>query len=139
MFTKAVREGDVMDKNELDIAEVVSRLMSDPGVTEAVKKLSGGSAGVSPAHETGPSVTETERSGINGELAAKLPEMMKLLKPMLYSAEKGKGESTEADKRNRLLAALKPYLSDSRREVIDRVISLPDLGSLSELMSKLKP
>ena len=128
-----------MDKNELDIAEVVSRLMSDPSVTEAVKKLSGGTAGASAVSESEASADAGEQSGISSELAAKLPEVMKLLKPMLDGAEKEKGGNTETDRRNKLLAALKPYLSDGRRDVIDRVTSLPDLKSLSELMSKLKP
>ena len=76
-------------------------------------------------------------------LSQKLPQMMAAMAPMLTKlsqsddAQSNKGQppvSAPSDPRACLLCALKPYLSDSRREAIDYMIRL---GKLSDLLRNL--
>ena len=63
----------------------------------------------------------------NPALMAKLPSLMAALSPALTE---GAAPKKPPDKRTALLSALRPYLSESRREVIDYMTCLETLGHL---------
>ena len=79
---------------------------------------------------------------VTPEMMAKLPQMMTALAPLVGGANPlsetkgGKADPNEAEKRRKLLQALKPYLSDNRREAVDGIMRMSDL---TELLSKMKP
>lgn len=62
----------------------------------------------------------------------KLPQMMKLLSPMLSATtSKNQGSSPHTqDKRTCLLCAIKPYLSPARCEAIDYIIKFSQLSEI---------
>ncbi len=72
------------------------------------------------------------------EMMKKLPAMMAAIKPMLGSLPKPAPEaapsSPEAN-RDRLLSALKPFLSENRRQAVDTVLRI---AQLSAVFRKLK-
>lgn len=61
------------------------------------------------------------------ELMSKLPEVLEAIKPLVKT---GKPHSDAPDKRLALLCALKPYMSEHRREAIDYITKINKLGSI---------
>jgi hypothetical protein len=75
----------------------------------------------------------------------KLPQMMSALAPLVggkgeEKSSGGKKEPNEGEKRKRLLSALRPYLSDNRREALDQVLKVTEmtdlLGTLGDMKGK---
>lgn len=90
----------------------------------------------------------------NPELMAKLPQMMAMLRPMLEQSNAGTAGSTDsipetatpasvpasvpaqpapkkpADQRTALLVALKPFLSEDRRNAVDAMLRISALGDV---------
>ena len=60
----------------------------------------------------------------------KLPEVMKLITPVLSSGKKGVAEVDTSDKRSCLLTAIKPYLNPARCEAIDYMIKFSQLSEI---------
>ncbi len=116
-----------MDNSELDIGAVVSRLMSDPKVADLVKGLKESGEVKIPA--SAPDLSAIDKSAV----MERLPEIMSSLGPLMKDGEK-RGGGADADKRNRLLAALKPYLSENRQGVIDSIMSYSKLAGLLDLL-----
>ena len=83
---------------------------------------------------------------VTPEMMAKLPQMMSALAPLVSGGDGGKKSPAvqdaekvslhDAEKRKKLLAALKPYLSGSRRDAVD---SIARMTELTDLLSTLKP
>lgn len=89
-----------------------------------------------------PSVTpqETEQSApnitdglgavlSNPELMAKLPQVMAMLRPMTEQQTSAPQKKAETD-RSALLLALKPFLSEDRRNAVDAMLRLSALGDV---------
>ena len=118
-----------------DIASMVEKIMGNPEFREMVKELRG------------------EDAPPDGDLMRRLPEVMGALSPILGSVGSrkevppgdgnGAGGETEAapspvvrggrfNRKNaeRLLAALRPYLSDSRCGIIDKCVSVMQITEL---------
>ena len=86
----------------------------------------------------------------NPELMAKLPQMMAMLRPMLEQTGAGAAGSTDSapeagvpasvpaqpapkkptDQRTALLVALKPFLSEDRRNAVDAMLRISALGDV---------
>lgn len=75
------------------------------------------------------------------ELMAKLPQVMAMLRPMLDGAMQGgstepvaKSEATPKksppDDRSALLLALKPFLSEDRKNAVDAILRISALGDV---------
>lgn len=122
-----------MANEELDIMSVVSKLMADPNIVKTVKQLSRESGGDEMKTED---TDKAEESDTPDSVSTDYSEVMKIL-PQIARGMK-KGTSAEGENRNRLLAALKPYLNSNRRDVIDKIISLPDITRITELLPKNK-
>ena len=104
-----------------ELGEIVKKLMNDPQVAEIVRNLkeSGAADEAKKAAEAALTAQTPQTGGIGDALA-----------PLLGTLTGATPTSTETENRNRLLAALKPYLSPERREIVDRVTSLSKITSL---------
>ncbi|MBR7184415.1 MAG: hypothetical protein IKD37_02280 [Clostridia bacterium] len=58
------------------------------------------------------------------------PELLSRMPALLSGAGKPSGKPGAPDHRTALLLALKPYLSDNRRQMIDSIVNLSRLGNL---------
>lgn len=99
-------------------------------------------SGTSPA-ETASSTPDGLPFSISPELMSRLPALISSLgasfgtsgAPSLASASKGSALSHQHNRRIALLNALRPYLSEHRRQAIDQIIKINALG---DLLKKLK-
>ena len=69
----------------------------------------------------------------NPAMMEKLPQIMAMMKPMLASAPPPKPSPTaspQINDRERLLLALKPFLSHERCEAVDAILHISRLGSV---------
>ena len=120
-----------MDNNEL--SSVLASLMSDSRVADTVKQLKASLSETTPRAE---SSTEATPISTDSERSESFPDLGALAKLLNISEKNSPTSDNEAEKRNRLLAALKPYLRENRREVIDRLMSLSNLTGLIDLFPK---
>ena len=135
------------------LTEKLDRILSDPAIAalgqQNASDTQAGEAAAAATGQTGDIPTAsggaTDVSGIgrllsNPEMIAKLPQILALLKPMLQKATDKTGESAvpagakprnnPPDGRIALLLALKPYLSPSRCESIDTIVTFCKLNDL---------
>lgn len=121
-----------MDTKNGDLSEMLGKLMSDPQVASLVKRLkeengpvaAEGDAPGAAASETG--ADESEDGG-GGDRKEALSSLTDALGPLVGSIGKG---SRDTENRNRLLNALKPFVNDERKEMIDKVSSISKLTSV---------
>ncbi len=120
-----------MDNSEL--SSVLASLMSDSRVADTVKQLKESLSETKPTEEskTVPISQNTE----NLTQTESFPDIGALTKLLGISEKKAKSTDTETEKRNRLLSALKPYLSENRQDVIDKIMSLSGLTGLMDLFT----
>ncbi|MBR3895383.1 MAG: hypothetical protein IKJ35_09630 [Clostridia bacterium] len=80
----------------------------------------------------------------NPAMLEKLPEIMAMMKPLLNTlpAQNGspsqsgpEGGSLTVSDRERLLLALKPFLSAQRREAVDSILRISRLGAAVQLLT----
>lgn len=126
-------------------------------ITNLMKSMPKSSAGeTSPSMEETPA-SEAVRvenpnplGGINPEMLKMLPNLMSMLGPMMNKpkdAAANKDEAVEAgaavsgggshksrhrsvEQRNKLMYALKPYLSPSRREAVEQIVKITEITDL---------
>ncbi len=138
-----------MDKftNGEDLSEVIGKLMADEKfgeIVEAVREsfsANAEDASSDSSHKNAESAKASDDSidntptdspvpaipQLSPELMSKLPMIMSML-----SGDKkgdGKGESRLAD-RKRLLQALRPFLSKSRKEAVDSIVNIAGIADL---------
>ena len=118
--------------SEEQLQSAVQSIASSPAFGKLLGEMQGKSDGV-----------PTQIPPITPEMMAKLPQMMAALAP-LTGAGKGtppsvhgadKASLHDAEKRKKLLAALKPYLSGNRRDAVD---SIARMTELTDILSALK-
>lgn len=135
-----------------DASALLGKLMSDPDLLRNLSATLGtsgaaGPATSAPANASGESAAEgISRVLANPEMMAKLPDVMKMLAPMVQGAQTAGGASLppgaepntkERDRRgcrNDLLLALKPFLSPERCRAIDMLLGLSRLGDALQKM-----
>lgn len=129
---------DVSNLSGEELQGAVQSILSNPAFSQLLGQLQG--KGDSEESKT-PSVPT-----ITPEMMQKLPQMMSALAPLVGGGGKesssggtGKGLG-DGEKRKRLLAALRPYLSDSRRGAVDQILKVTEmtdlLGALGEKKEK---
>ena len=139
-----------------DPSALLGSLLSNPDLMRNISSMLGG-ANTETAEQTTPSAAqpptnEAVAEGIsrvlsNPEMMAKLPDVMKMLAPMMQGTQSSPGESSpvsvtlshseEKDRhgcRNDLLIALKPFLSPERCRAIDMLLGLSRLGDVLQKM-----
>ncbi len=145
-----------------DAGALLGSLLSNPDLIRNISSMLGGA---STAEAEQPSPTPSEASPINNEVVAdsisrvlsnpemmaKLPEVMKMLAPMMQQMQSAQAASAPtsvpvsaapshgADRdrrgcRNDLLVALKPFLSPERCRAIDMLLGLSRLGDALQKM-----
>lgn len=129
---------DISNLSGEELQGAVQSILSNPAFSQLLGQLQG--KGDSEESKT-PSVPT-----ITPEMMQKLPQMMSALAPLVGGGGKesssggtGKGLG-DGEKRKRLLAALRPYLSDSRRGAVDQILKVTEmtdlLGALGEKKEK---
>ncbi len=123
-----------------DLGAAVERIMADPAFGRMVKEFGGGDVG--DLRERVPQVMETLGSLLGGTEGEKDGGEGMEAKPASREASEDNGaESTVPavltghkswDRTNaeRLFLALKPYLGDRRRDLVDRCLSVMRMGAL---------
>lgn len=136
-----------MAEGELDFSAVLSKLMNDKNVAELIGNIkanaeNGESTPSKSAEATVKAPSERSETGggsIAPSLMEKLPEVMAVLGPLIKNESLNGGKNgTDVEKRNCLLLALKPYLNESRRDMIDSIMTLSRLTSLVDLLPRGK-
>ncbi len=100
-----------------DMAELLKTILDDPQTSEKLRSLIGGSSAVS-AEKTAPDIDPAM--------------LMKLTKAF------GKMSGAKDDSRTRLLHDLKPYVSDARKQRVDKAIEMLKMMWLIEILKDEK-
>ncbi len=116
-----------------DMSKMLERLMADEKFGEllnSVKESISASAD-NASEKTAPSEKSVQAESpisaipkLSPELMSKLPEIMGML-----SGSGGSTDSKMAD-RKRLLSALKPFLSDKRKNAVDSIVNIAGIADL---------
>ena len=141
-----------------DASALLGSLLSNPDLLRNISSMIGKSGdGATEKNESqpisSPSVANNEAvtDGIsrvlsNPEMMAKLPDVMKMIAPMMQGPQSLPGESSPTSAslqsgakdrhgcRNDLLIALKPFLSPERCHAIDMLLGLSRLGDVLQKM-----
>ncbi len=129
---------DISSMPPEDLQKAVQSILGDPAFAKLAAELSGSRKPEQPADPP----AEAQPSGpvqIPPEMLAKLPQMMSALSPLLSGGREGgdgkagqkeDGGKGDAEKRKRLLAALKPYLSSTRRDAVDSILKVTEMTDL---------
>lgn len=104
-----------------ELSELVKKLMNDPQVADIVNNLK--------ENVTSGEAREAADAALKSS-AAQAGGIGDALAPLLGTLGGAAPTSKETENRNRLLTALKPYLSPERRDIIDRVTSLTGITLL---------
>ncbi|MBQ4043886.1 MAG: hypothetical protein IJD06_07820 [Clostridia bacterium] len=105
----------------------VQSILSDPAFGKLLREVQGGESEQPPAIPT-----------VTPEMMAKLPQMMSALAPLVGSAKKadsekkeeGRTNAADSEKRKKLLMALRPYLSENRRDAVDGILKMTEMTDL---------
>ncbi len=139
-----------------DTSALLGSLLSNPDLIRNISSMLGksGEGATEQAMPSTPSPLngETVSDGIsrvlsNPEMMAKLPEVMKMLAPMMQQTQSAQSASVPVSAtpsggggydrrgcRNDLLIALKPFLSPERCRAIDMLLGLSRLGDVLQKM-----
>ena len=129
---------DISNMSGEELQGAVESILASPAFSQILGQLQGKSAEEEQKKPAVPAITP--------EMMQKLPQMMSALAPLVggggkesSSGSTGKGPG-DGEKRKRLLAALRPYLSDSRRGAVDQILKVTEmtdlLGALGEKKEK---
>ncbi len=132
------------------LSDAINKLMANPEIISMVASTLGNMSAKTAAEneqsepQKEPSVAEEpsiEASVLPAEPqstgAVDLGELMKSISPVMSLLGGGSGKvahSKEADSREALLCALKPYVSEGRREAIDYIIRISQVSDLMKNM-----
>ena len=136
-----------------DAGALLGKLLSSPDLVKNLSSVLGASGTADPTASVSASASaENVGEGIsrvlsNPEMMAKLPDVMKMLAPMMQQGSSsgapvpavappshGGGERDRRGCRNDLLVALKPFLSPERCRAIDMLLGLSRLGDALQKM-----
>lgn len=116
-----------------DISAIISKIIENPEFAGMVNDLRGG----------GGDSAQTSK-----EMLDKLPEVMKMVSPMFSGKTSEKSSSpvpvktggVKYDKvrATKLMQALKPYLSHERGEIIDKCVSVMQIGDIVESLGGIE-
>lgn len=128
---------DISNMSAEELQGAVQSILSNPAFGQILGQL----RGKGEEEQKNPAMP-----AITPEMMQKLPQMMSALAPLMGDAgkEKSSGGSAkdghEGEKRKRLLAALRPYLSDGRRDAVDQILKVTEmtdlLGTLGDMKGK---
>ena len=136
--------GDVPNLSGEELQNALNSILSNPEFGKMVEHIRGNSDGT----ET-PQDIPKNASQIPPDVLARIPQMMSALAPLVSGMSGGKkadpsekpgGSGTgEAEKRKKLLSALRPYLNQHRKDAVDNIMKVSDMTDLLGGLSKTKP
>lgn len=132
-----------------DLSQMIQKIMQNPEFSNMVNELRGEMSG----DKQGDDAQNTQKSNddITAEMMSKLPDVMAMVSPLLGKSD---GDHAKSDgnphdsksqdsksannlpkkydkaKAEKLLYAIKPYLSQTRCEMIDKCVSVMQLGDV---------
>lgn len=118
---------DISNMSGEELQGAVESILASPAFSQILGQLQGKSAEEDQKKPAVPAITP--------EMMQKLPQMMSALAPLVGGkgdgkSEGGKKELNDGEKRKRLLSALRPYLSDNRRDALDQVLKVTEMTDL---------
>ena len=118
---------DISNMSGEELQGAVESILASPAFSQILGQLQGKSAEEEQKKPAVPAITP--------EMMQKLPQMMSALAPLVGGKGEGKSESgkkelNDGEKRKRLLSALRPYLSDNRRDALDQVLKVTEMTDL---------
>ena len=128
---------DITNMSGEELQGAVQSILSNPAFAQILGQLQGKGDGEVQNAPAVPAITP--------EMMQKLPQMMSALAPLMGGKGEGKPsggkkEINDGEKRKRLLAALRPYLSDNRRGAVDQILKVTEmtdiLGTLGDIKGK---
>ena len=111
-----------------ELSGVIGKLMNDEKFSEILEavKSSFSASDENDTQKSDIAAPVPQIPALSPELMSKLPEIMSMLSG---GESSGKTDSRLAD-RKRLLQALKPFLSQSRREAVDSIVNIAGIADL---------
>ena len=144
---------------QMDASALLGSLLSNPDLMRNISSMLGKSEdggaekavaqpAKAPPIENGDVMTDgISRVLSNPEMMAKLPDVMRMIAPMMQQTQSIRGENSSSSAtssqsetkdrrgcRNDLLIALKPFLSPERCRAIDMLLGLSRLGDVLQKM-----
>jgi len=111
----------------------IQSIMRDPAFSELLRQVQG-SGGETAEKEAAP---PPQMPVLTPEMMAKIPGMMAALSPLVSGMkteqrDNGRPDSKAGDseRRKKLLNALRPYLSENRREAVDSILKVTEMTDL---------
>ena len=111
-----------------DLSEQLQKMLSDPAAMSQVMQIAGSLMGQSPPAAEAAPASETDAQDSPPDAAASAPSLPPELPKLLDMLTANSG----SDPRAALLTALKPYLSEGRRERADALIRALRLAAVAE-------
>ena len=108
-----------------DISEKLAELLNDPESLNRVREMAENILGNNDKKETPPESSDSSGGWFDGLDSAQLGKIMSIMSRL---------KSNHDDNRAKLLLALKPHLSEPRREKVDTAIKLLKLIDLLPLL-----
>ena len=119
------------EMSEEQLRDAVAAIVADPSVGKLLSGLRGGDSG---DEKSPPAVTE--------DMMRKLPQIMEALRPLVQGAKgsaDGAQSAADAEKRKKLLSALRPYLNEKRRGAVDQILRVTEVTDLLGGLEAQKP
>ncbi|MBQ8524922.1 MAG: hypothetical protein IJ457_09910 [Clostridia bacterium] len=135
-----------MPQGEMDLSGIIERLMKSEDAAQMIEKLK---ASVENAPKEAANAPEKDAAAEDDtsvsqlpstdQLSEKLPQIMTALAPLMDNGVIGSGKLCRtSSERNNLLSAMRPFMSEGRRSMIDSFMTLSKLSGLMELLPKKK-
>lgn len=130
---------DISQMSGEELQGAVQSILANPAIGQLLGQLQGKPAEEAKEAQAAPAVPT-----ITPEMMQKLPQMMSALAPLVSGGGKdsqsgGKKDLNDGEKRKRLLAALRPYLSDNRRGAVDQILKVTEMTDLLGTLGDMKP
>lgn len=110
------------------LSAALNEIFSNPQMLSAISSMAQGLKGNSAPHTQGEEKKEASPKSISAASASdKLPELLNMLS--------SGGSGAKQNRRSELLCALKPYLSQSRSDAIDKIIRFSELSAVFKNLS----
>ena len=133
-----------MDTGNLDLAGIIGKLMQSEESVAIIDRLK------SSVENKGDPQTDLEQTSVQSKrseikeasndidgLAEKLPQVMSALAPLMENGTFGKiTKNSSQNRRNDLLTALRPYLNEGRRDMIDKIMTLSRLTGMMDMLPR---
>lgn len=121
--------------DESAISGAIAKLKEHPEIISAVASALAGGSDNNPPQDDAPS-EQASAPSMSGIPMEKLSEIISTLGPMLSDNQfKSEIKGSREDHRYALLCALRPYLNEERREMVDYVLKF---GRIGDLLKKMK-